>query len=62
MHTRTTGLNKIYSRNTEYFDNGLCIAINIVTLAKRRLCLPDDGLCKLKHVGANIKVLNVLTV
>jgi len=36
--------------------------INIVTLAKRRLQLPDDGLCKLKHVGANIIVLNVLTI
>jgi len=39
----------------------LYIAINIVTLAKRRLQLPDDGLCNPKHVGAN-RVLNVLTV
>jgi len=42
--------------------NDLYIAINIVTLAKRRLQLPDDGLCKPKHVGANIIVSNVSTV
>ena len=28
------------------------IKINIATLAKCRLYLPDDGLCKPKHVGA----------
>ena len=34
-----------------------------VTLAKYKLYLPDDGLCKPKHVGANIIVFfNVLTV
>jgi len=35
-YTHTTGLNKIYSHNTEY-SNNLYIAINIATLAKRRL-------------------------
>jgi len=31
------GLNKICSHSTEYFNNDLYTAINIVTLAKRRL-------------------------
>jgi len=55
-HTHTTGLNEICSDNTEYFNNDLYIAINIVPLAKRRLQLPGDGLCKPKHVDANIIV------
>jgi len=48
--------------NSEYFNNDLYIAINIVTLVKCRPKLPDDGLCKPNHVGENIIVLNVLTV
>ena len=33
-----------------------------VILAKHRLQLPDDGLCKPKHVGATFIILNVLII
>ena len=52
-------LDEICSHNTEYLNNDLYLGIHIVTLAKRRLYLPDDGLCKSKYVGANITVLTV---
>jgi hypothetical protein len=35
---------------------------SIVILAKRWLWLPDDGLCKSKHVGAAFIILIVLIV
>jgi len=55
-------MEEICSHNTEYFNSDLYIGINIVTLAKRRLWLLDDGLCRPKHVGATIIVLNDLTI
>jgi len=33
-----------------------------VILAKYRLWLPDDGLCKPKHVGATFIILNVSVI
>ena len=33
-----------------------------VTLAKHRLQLPDDGLCKPKHVAATFIIVNVLII
>ena len=33
-----------------------------VILAKHRLLLPDDGLCKPKHVGASFIILNILII
>jgi len=55
-------MDEICSHKTEYFNNDLYIAINIVTLTKRRLWLPDNGLCRPKHVGANTIVLNGSTI
>jgi hypothetical protein len=61
-HTCTTGLNKICHRNTEYGYNDKYSGTSIVILAKRWLWLPDDGLCKPKHVGAAFMILIVLIV
>jgi hypothetical protein len=37
------------------------IALNVI-LAKSRLLLPDDGLCKPKHVGAAFIILFFLII
>jgi hypothetical protein len=48
--------------NTEYGYNDIYTGTSIVILAKRWLWLPDDGLCKPKHVGATVMILNVLII
>jgi hypothetical protein len=48
--------------NTDYSYNNKYIGTSNVILAKHRLWLPDDGLCKPKHVGAASVILIVLIV
>jgi hypothetical protein len=52
----------ICRHNTEYGYNDKYIGTSIVILAKCWLWLPDDGLCKPKHVGAAFMILIVLIV
>jgi hypothetical protein len=52
----------ICRHNTEHSYNNKYIANSIVILAKRWLWLPDDGLCKPKHVGAAFMILIFLRV
>ena len=40
----------------------MCTGNRNVILDKRRLQLPDDGLCKPKHDGATFVILNVLII
>jgi hypothetical protein len=51
-YTRITGLNKICSHSTENVCNYKHTGTSNVILAKHGLWLPDDGLCKPKHVEA----------
>ena len=44
---------KVVIDDTENIYNDLCTGTGNVTFAKHRLQLPDDGLCKPKHVGSN---------
>jgi hypothetical protein len=52
----------ICRHNTEYGYNDTYTETSNVILAKRWLWLPDDGLCKPKHVGAAFMILIVLAV
>jgi hypothetical protein len=42
--------------------NNTYTGIRNVNLAKHMLWLPDDGLCKPKHVGATFVILIVLII
>jgi hypothetical protein len=48
--------------NTEYGYNDKYTGTSNVILTKRWLWLPDDGLCKPKHVGAAFIILVVLII
>jgi hypothetical protein len=52
----------IYRHNTDYGYIDKYTGTSIVILAKRWLWLPDDSLCKPKHVGAVFMILIVLIV
>jgi hypothetical protein len=52
----------ICHHNTEYGYNNTYIGTSNVILANHLLWLPNDGLCKLKHVGAAFIVLIVVIV
>jgi hypothetical protein len=47
------------ANNTENVYNDMYTGTSNVMLAKHWLWLPDDGLCKLKHPGATVIILNV---
>jgi hypothetical protein len=48
--------------STEYVYNDMYSGNRNVILDKRWLWLPDDGLCKPKHVGAAFIILIVLII
>jgi hypothetical protein len=50
------------AHNTENGYNDMYTGTSNVILAKRMLWLPDDGLCKPKHVGAAFMIIIVLGV
>jgi hypothetical protein len=52
----------ICRHNTEYSYNNKYNGTSNVILAKHWLWLPDDGLCKPKHVGAAFVILIVLII
>jgi hypothetical protein len=52
----------ICGHNTEYSHNDKYTGTSNVILAKHWLWLPDDGLCKSKHVGAAFIILIVLII
>jgi hypothetical protein len=52
----------ISRHNTEYGYNDKYSGTSIVILAKHWLWLPDDSLCKPKHIGAAFVILIVLVV
>jgi hypothetical protein len=52
----------ICRHSTEYGYNDKYTGTSIAILAKPWLWLPDDGLCKPKHVGAAFMILIVLVI
>jgi hypothetical protein len=55
-------MNQICHHNTEYGYNDKYTGTSIVILAKTWLWLPDDGLCKPKHIWAAFMILIVFVV
>jgi hypothetical protein len=63
MHIKLfSGYGSICRHNTENIHDNKYTGTSIVILAKRWLWLPDDGLCKPKHVGAAFMILIVLII
>ena len=53
---------RICGHDTENMYNNMYTGTRNAILAKHRLQLPNDGLCKPTHVGATVIILNAVII